>query len=105
SFQAAQEAAELGHGLLTYVLIEEGLKQGAADTAPKDGTVLAREWFDYASNRVPAMQLEKLKQLRNISFVTDDNTRGLDENHRVAQRPRPFYRRELEAQPIIVAKP
>ncbi len=45
SYQAALEADELGHGLLTYVLIEEGLKKTAADRAPKDGRVLLREWL------------------------------------------------------------
>ncbi len=40
SFQAAQEASQLGHGLLTYALIEEGLKQGAGDREPRDGSVL-----------------------------------------------------------------
>ncbi|HEX8069497.1 MAG TPA: caspase family protein [Pyrinomonadaceae bacterium] len=104
SFQAAQEAAQLGHGLLTYALVEEGLKQGLADAEPKDGVVLAREWFDYASTRVPAMQLERVRQTRDLSFSSDD-ARGLDPNGRVAQRPRPFYRRELEAQPLVVAKP
>jgi hypothetical protein len=31
SFQAALEAAQLGHGYLTYALVEEGLKTAAAD--------------------------------------------------------------------------
>ncbi|MGH9968098.1 MAG: caspase family protein [Pyrinomonadaceae bacterium] len=31
SYQAAQEAARLGHGYLTFVLVEEGLKQDKAD--------------------------------------------------------------------------
>ena len=108
SFQAAQEAAQVGHGLLTYALVEEGLKQALADGEPKDGAVLAREWFDYAEQRVPAMQIEKVKQARalglNISFAEDDE-RGLDLTKRVAQRPRVFYRRELEAQPLVVARP
>jgi uncharacterized caspase-like protein len=108
SFQAAQEAAQVGHGLLTYALVEEGLKQAMADDEPKDGAVLAREWFDYAERRVPAIQVEKIKQARdiglNISFVEGEE-RGLDLNKRVAQRPRVFYRRELEAQPLVVARP
>ena len=43
SYQAALEADELGHGLLTFALIEEGLKEVEADRAPKDGR------FIYAS--------------------------------------------------------
>jgi len=42
-YQAAIEVSRLGHGLLTYALVEEGLKTGAADTSPKDGQVELRE--------------------------------------------------------------
>jgi WD40 repeat protein len=107
SYQAAQEASQLGHGLLTYALVEEGLKQAAADSDPKDGQVWVREWFDYASTRVPNMQLEKMKAARglglNLSFVADEE-RVPDSKRRVTQTPRVFYRRESEGQPLIVAK-
>jgi hypothetical protein len=107
SYQAAQEASQLGHGLLTYALIEEGLKQTAADNDPKDGLVWVREWFDYASARVPNMQLEKMKQARglghNLSFVAGEE-RVPDTERLVTQTPRVFYRRESEALPLIVAK-
>src|SRR5262249_713722 len=56
AYQAALEAAQLGHGYLTYSLVEEGLKQMSADRAPKDNQVLLREWFDFATQRVPEMQ-------------------------------------------------
>jgi WD40 repeat protein len=106
SYQAAQETSQLGHGLLTYVLVEEGLKETAADNDPKDGEVGIREWFDYASTRVPNMQIEKMKQARGIgltlSFVQDDER--VPEVQRLTQTPRVFYRRETEAQPLIVAK-
>ena len=107
SYQAAQETSQLGHGLLTYALIEEGLKATAADNDPKDGEVGVREWFDYASARVPNMQIEKMKQARgvgiNLSFVQDDE-RVPELERRVTQTPRVFYRRESEGQPLIVAK-
>jgi WD40 repeat protein len=107
SFQAAQEATQLGHGLLTYALIEEGLKQAVADDEPKDGTVLAREWLDYAATRVPLMQLDKMKAARglglNLSFSEEE--RGLDVEKRIGQRPRVFYRREVEVRPLVIAKP
>jgi WD40 repeat protein len=106
SFQAAQEAAQLGHGLLTYALIEEGLQQGMADTEPKDGQVWAREWLDYATARVPQMQLEEMKRARglglNLSFK--DEERGLDIERRSSQRPRVFYRREADGSPLLVAR-
>jgi len=111
SYQAAQEASQLGHGLLTYALVEEGLKGAAADSEPKDGTLLAREWLDYAEERVPTIQIEKLKQARSagleLSFVESEqpqSQRGLDIARRITQRPRVFYRRELETRPIIIAK-
>ncbi len=109
SYQAAQEAARLGHGFLTYALVEEGLKKAAADKEPEDGQVLIREWLDYATERVPQMQEEKMiEQLRgrglNIAFVEGEE-RVAEPEKRSVQRPRVFYRRELEAQPLIVARP
>ena len=111
SYQAAQEVSQLGHGLLTYALVEEGLKQGAADIDPKDSEILVREWFDYATTRVPNMQLEKLKALRDLgvklSFVEagDKEVSAAREAERqVTQTPRVFYRRESEDRPLIVAR-
>jgi len=108
SYQAAQEASQLGHGLLTYALVEEGLKQAAADSNPKDGEVWVREWFDYASTRVPNMELEKMKQARglglDLSFVAGEE-RVPDLERRAVQTPRVFYRRESEGRPLVVAKP
>ena len=101
SFQAALEAAQLGHGYLTYALVEEGLKTPVADNEPKDGVVIAREWLNFATERVPQMQEEKMAQGRGvgleISFTEGDK--------RSVQRPRVFYRRELEASPLVITKP
>ena len=108
SYQAALEAAQLGHGLLTYALVEEGLKTAAADNEPKDGVVNAREWLDYATERVPQMQEEKMKQTRGIGLgiaFTEGEQKIADPEKRSVQRPRVFYRREMEANPLIVAKP
>jgi len=107
SYQAAQEVSELGHGLLTYALVEEGLKKAAADLEPKDSQLAVREWFDYASTRVPRMQLEKLNKARGVgvtlSFVEGDERVAVEER-RITQTPRVFYRRESEGTPLIVAK-
>jgi hypothetical protein len=106
SYQAALEAAQFGHGLLTYALVEEGLKTGAADYEPKDGVVNAREWLDFATERVPQMQEAKMKQSRGlgIAFVEGEQ-KVADPEKRSVQRPRVFYRREMEANPLVVAKP
>ncbi|MDX6384407.1 MAG: hypothetical protein QOK48_1980, partial [Blastocatellia bacterium] len=107
SYQAAQEASQLGHGFLTYALVEEGLKQVAADSDPKDGEVQVREWFDYASVRVPKMQLEKMKLARdlglNLSFAAGEERVPVSER-RATQTPRVFYRRESEGRPLIVGR-
>lgn len=108
SFQAALEAAQFGHGLLTYALVEEGLKTAVADNEPKDGLVNAREWLDFATERVPQMQEDKMKQSRGVGLAiafTEGEANIADPEKRSVQRPRVFYRRELEANPLIVAKP
>jgi len=107
AYQAALEAAQLGHGYLTYALVEEGLKTMAADRAPRDNLVLVREWFDFAIQRVPEMQEAKLKSSRdmNVNRIILEDAATVKEKGRGIQRPRAFYRRELEAQPLIVAKP
>ncbi|HEY9283873.1 MAG TPA: caspase family protein, partial [Pyrinomonadaceae bacterium] len=67
SFQAAKEVNRLGHGLLTHALVVQGLKGGEADAKPRDGQIVMGEWLDYATDRVPRMQVEEQKR----------NTRGL----------------------------
>ena len=54
--------------LLTYALIVQGLKRARADFEPKDSQVLLREWLDYATARVPAMQVEKMKLKRGLGI-------------------------------------
>ncbi len=113
SYQAALEASKLGHGYLTFALIEEGIKQGAADTEPKDGLVQIREWFNYATARVPQMQEEKFQQAtdekgrvleqEDVAFVEGEESIRVPKQRSV-QRPRLFYRRELETQPLIISR-
>jgi WD40 repeat protein/uncharacterized caspase-like protein len=108
SFQAALEAAQLGHGLLTYALVEEGLKTAAADNGPKDGVLIAREWLDFATERVPQMQAQKMNEGRGVGLAiafTEGENNIADPQKRSVQRPRVFYRREMEANPLVIAKP
>lgn len=106
SYQAALEVAQLGHGLLTYALIEEGLKTGSADSEPKDGVLTAREWLDFATERVPHLQEDTIKQRRGLglesTFTEGEQDMGFARRGTL-QRPRAFYRRELEANPLIIA--
>jgi WD40 repeat protein len=105
-YQAALEASQLGHGLLTYALVEEGLKAVKADAEPKDGRVVLREWLDYATRRVPDLQGEAMREAqsagRALVFVEGEQARA-DVDARSLQRPRVFYRREPEAEPLVVA--
>ena len=87
-FQEALEEARLGHGLLTYTLVEEGLKSATADRSPQDGRISVREWLDFAAARVPDLH-------RELHGIQPGGP----------QRPRVFYRREVEAQPVVLAKP
>ena len=106
-YQAAQEVAQLGHGLLTYALVVQGLSQGAADDRPHDGQVVMGEWLDYATERVPRMQLEKMRAARGLGAelaVVDGEQKIADPNNRSLQRPRVFYRRELAERPLVVTK-
>jgi uncharacterized caspase-like protein len=104
-YQAALEAAELGHGFLTYALVEEGLKNGAADTEPKDGKILIREWVDYAVARVPEMQEAALQGSRGLKIVfLPGDEKVTDPTKRNVQRPRVFYRREVEPQPLLIER-
>ena len=107
SYQAAQEAARFGHGFLTYALIEEGVKQAKADDGPRDGRVVVREWFDYASRRVPQLQVELMREAQEkrgvkVAFVQGDEQLE-DPAERNLQRPRAYYRREADARPLVVA--
>jgi hypothetical protein len=105
SYQAALEAAELGHGFLTYALVVEGLTKSAADQWPQNGLVVVREWLDYAVERVPQMQTETLQGERGlkIAFVQGEE-KVSDPTKRNVQRPRVFYRREMKSEPLVIKK-
>ena len=112
SQQAALEVTKLGHGLLTFSLLE-GMQKAEKET---DGAIVERKWLDFAVAEVPQLQLEEM-QKRDVEIKKTPTTRdiglmfknGDDKNlppeKRGLQTPRIFYRRELEIVPLIVAKP
>ncbi|MBI1763045.1 MAG: caspase family protein [Acidobacteria bacterium] len=102
SYQVAKENSALGHGYLTYALIEDGLRKMAADRRPRDGQVVLREWFDFASSAVPEMVTARVNSDQKYAGRGLAKVRLL--KMREVQRPRVFYRREAEAQPLIVGK-
>jgi WD40 repeat protein/uncharacterized caspase-like protein len=108
SYQAALEAEQLGHGYLTFALVEEGLRSAAADNQPRDSQVILREWLDYATERVPRMQEAKMRETRGVGLgvaFVEGEQKVVDIDKRSVQRPRVFYRREQETEPFIVTRP
>jgi uncharacterized caspase-like protein len=98
----AYEDTKLGHGNLIYALFEEGIKKMAADTRPRDGQVMLREWLNYATEEVPRVQEARLREKRGLKLKLDSDEKNQPPP---TQRPRVFYRREAEIQQLIVAKP
>ena len=98
SYEDAIATPQLGHGYLTYALVEEGLKTPAADTTPKDGQVMLREWWDYAKLRVPQMQRAKMQEEQRLKQAP------ADVEEKKVQHPQAYYRRELNASPFVVSK-
>ncbi|MEK7834471.1 MAG: hypothetical protein AAB401_25505, partial [Acidobacteriota bacterium] len=104
SYQSALENKELGHGYLTYALIEDGLRQMAADDHPRDGRVLLREWFDHATAKVPRMQEKQYQAERARILVRKKASQLKGKVKPELQRPRMFYRREADAQPMVITQ-
>ncbi len=86
SRQAALEARkagnlEIGHGLLTYCLIE------AFSRAPRvDRRLSARDWLDYAASRVPRLLRGEQKGQRGVHLLAPEGSS--------VQTPRVFHGRE-----------
>jgi len=53
SAAVAYEFDYLHQGLLSYVLVQDGLGEGKADWKPKDGKITLGEWLSYAAAAVP----------------------------------------------------
>lgn len=108
-YQAAWEMSELGHGLLTYALVVEGLKLRRAQRGAGAKPIGLKDWLDYATRRVPQMQLSKMRECRDpirvCAAVVEGEESIRDVEARTLQRPRLFYRRERAGQEIAVAGP
>ena len=106
SSQAALEVSQLGHGLLTYTLVTEGLDKRMSDDDPRDGKIVDREWLSYATRRVPEMQLETLEQFKAQGRSLGFGQRGVDGSEAAtSQRPKVFYRRGLDVSSWIIDEP
>jgi hypothetical protein len=52
---AHERGGKIADGLLTYALVQEGLKDVHADWRPKDGMITMDEWLAYGEMRVPEL--------------------------------------------------
>jgi WD40 repeat protein len=94
----ALELNSLEQGLLSYALLEDGIKNGLAD-ADKDRRLLSNEWLSFAEKRVPDLYQEvkdgkrgvivdgKIADGRNVKIV---NTGGKQKSSLDLQRPSLF---------------
>jgi hypothetical protein len=60
----AMEHQQLRHGLLSYVLLKEGLQAARADHRPADGRIDLLEWLRYAEQRLPELQQEMARGIQ-----------------------------------------
>jgi uncharacterized caspase-like protein len=106
-YQAALEDAKLGHGILTYALVEEGLKTANADQEPVDGEVDVREWLEYAARRVPEIQQSLEGHSRELKHGGETETAEpatRPDRDGGVQHPRLFYRRDQYSRPLVITK-
>lgn len=52
---ALESGGKIGHGLLTYALLREGLEQNKSDFRAADKTINLKEWLQYGEFRVPGV--------------------------------------------------
>jgi uncharacterized caspase-like protein len=105
SYQSALEVSLLGHGLLTFSLISEGLEQRKADDDPRDGRIFVREWLSFATSQVPELQTEWLSSSKTAGRSNSAEGDGLTSLTRDGiQRPKLFYRRELSSSPWMIVE-
>lgn len=121
SQESALEAVEINgrtinHGLLTYALLEALTDARADRDANKQ--LWEREWFDYTTEQVPALQREMMrrrhveiarglpsnKKRAEIVYLAGDDETARPED-RAVQTPRVFYKRETAANPFVITKP
>lgn len=94
SYQAAVESSKYGHGLLTYALVEEGLKQSKA--ADGLGRITLRSWLDFAAAEVPQLQTDT-----NRPILGGRGFKGSQEV-KIVQSPRVFHRREIDSSQLLI---
>lgn len=114
--QADNVALELGslqQGLLSFALLEDGIKCKLADGKPGDGKLTTTEWLAYAESRVPQLYQEAkdgtIKTCKSVAVSGEVKTKGdvVDPNtgQRASvdlQKPRVFdFKKRNQTAPIL----
>lgn len=101
SNQSAQELQRLQHGLLTWALIGEGLREGKAFENParsvSDAGLSFDDWLNWSAERVPLLQAETASVKRGV-LLPKSNLLAV-----ASQRPTLLAHRIPGAEPLIVA--
>jgi hypothetical protein len=111
----ALESKKLGQGLLTYALVQEGLKERKA-SANRDEPITIKAWLSYAESRVPTLYREvlsgKLKAVRMVEGDAKDlaardseaDLKFISERAQHAQTPALFDFSRSRMDPILRAQ-
>jgi uncharacterized caspase-like protein len=105
AYQAALESQQLGHGYLTFALVQEALETPIADRTPADGSLTIDEWFDYAVRRVPQLQEEAMGRAQQQDRVLRFDVAPAATGASRLQTPRVFTKRDLSGERLIIARP
>ena len=112
----ALESPMIQQGLLSYVLVEDGLIKQRADFAPTDQLIVMKEWLNYSVQRVPELYAQLLQgdvrgvegeQMRLTSFQRGvamyyeiDKARA----ERTRQQPKLFDFRRAPAYEVVLTQ-
>jgi WD40 repeat protein len=97
AYQPAMEAAQYGHGLLTYALLNQ-----ISHPAGATGDMYLLDWLEEASKEVPDLQRRFMDGSRGFSIVENQET--LAPGERDLQQPRLFYRRDPDPNPLVIMR-
>jgi len=105
--QAALESSRYQHGLLTYALIEEALREREAVAPQSPDYLVLRQWLAFAQLRVPQLQLAMMQSAqragRAIAVVPGEERTIARAADRTLQRPRVFDPPYADSDGFVVA--
>ncbi len=109
--QAANVAIEaggtIGHGLLTFALLKEGIEKKEADFKAKDNSINLKEWLEYGEFSVPKLYEKLAKgELKGINKGTEViDLSGNNKTQVSFQTPTLFDFTKKKAEMILVKLP